>query len=138
MLAELRCLFSPLHQRPLSRPRNPVASLGSDIQIEMPAARTCFSLCIVCITIAPHVFLLLPPLFLVFFSSLSLYCFALVPLVVPAGQVALMCAFAFAWERTAAACYAGCARGAERRPGRVRTCSIMVFGGRLSAYACAF
>lgn len=79
-------LLPPLHQRPLSRPRNPVASLGSDIQIEMPAARTCFSLCIVCITIAPHVFLLHLPCSL----FLCLCCFLLVPLlVVPAGQVAL-------------------------------------------------
>lgn len=61
--------------------------------------------------------------------------FVLVPLVVPAGQVAL-CAFAFACKRTAAACYAGCARwprGADIRPGRAQTCSIAVFGGRLSA-----
>ncbi|KAL7974486.1 hypothetical protein HDV63DRAFT_363271, partial [Trichoderma sp. SZMC 28014] len=50
--------------------------------------------------------------------------FVLVPLVVPAGQVAL------------SACYAGCARwprGADIRPGRAQTCSIAVFGGRLSA-----
>lgn len=69
------------------------------------------------------------------FFSPSVCRFVLVPLVVPAGQVAL-CAFAFAWDRTAAACYAGCARwpqGADRRPSRVRTCSIAVFGGRLSA-----
>lgn len=131
-------LLPPLHQRPLSRPRNPVASLGSDIQIEMPAARTCFSLCIVCITIAPHVFLFASPLFLVFLLCCLLQstCTATTTTSSSCRPSGPACAFAFAWERTAAACYAGCARrpqDAERRPGRAQTCSIMVFGGRLSA-----